>query len=81
MKTGRKIIQDKDMKVLRKGRYKGREFIVGKIGHSEEDILNKERTFSAALKTLSKIRKETDSMLYGKMFSLDKTVYGKRKAR
>ena len=68
------------MRVLNKGIYKGRKFVVGKMSHSEEDILNKERTFSATLKTLSKIRKETDSMLYGKMFSLDKTVYGKRKA-
>ena len=68
------------MKVLKKGRYKGREFIVGKMSHFEEDILNKEKTFNAVIKTLGEIRKESDLMLYGKILSLQKTVYGKRKA-
>lgn len=68
------------MRILHRGIYKGRKYEVGKMVHSEEDILNTEISFGAALKTLNVIRKEAELMLYGKIFSLEKNIYGKRKA-
>ena len=68
------------MRIIQKGIYKGRKFEVGKMVHSEEDILNTEKSFATALKTLNVIRKEAELILYGKDSSLEKNIYGKRKA-
>jgi hypothetical protein len=67
------------MRILQKGTYKGRKFVVGKIVYSEKDILNTEKSFKTALKTLNAIRKNTEFLLYGESSSLEKNIHGKRK--
>ena len=67
------------MRVIQRGTYKGKKFEVGKITYLEKDKLNTERSFNAALKTLNAIRKDAELLLYGKLPSLEKNIYGKRK--
>ncbi|MFH1259960.1 MAG: hypothetical protein ABII74_09185 [Elusimicrobiota bacterium] len=69
------------MKIIKRGIFKGRKFELGKITHSEKDILNKERSFNRALATLYIIRKERERLFKEKsMPFLEKAIYGKRKA-
>jgi hypothetical protein len=68
------------MNILKRGYYKGRKFELGKIVYAEKDILNTEKSFNAALKTLNVIQTEMELMQYGRIQSLDKSTYGKRKA-
>ncbi|MCB4791313.1 MAG: hypothetical protein LHV68_05440 [Elusimicrobia bacterium] len=68
------------MKILRKGKKNGRTFILGKFTHSEEDLLNTEKSFNDALATLNSIRKEAELIQYGKIPEFNRSIYGKRKA-
>ncbi len=67
------------MRILQKGIHKGRRYVVGKMVHSEEDILNTEKSFNTAIKNLNIIRKEREMFFNNKPSSLKKNIYGKRK--
>jgi hypothetical protein len=67
------------MKILQRGTHNGKKYEVGKITYVEKDILNTEKSFNMALKTLGVIRTEAELMLYGKINTLEKNIHGKRK--
>ncbi|OIO73876.1 MAG: hypothetical protein AUJ85_06965 [Elusimicrobia bacterium CG1_02_37_114] len=67
------------MRLLQRGIYKGRKFEMGKMVYAEKDTLNTEKSFKTTLKILNVIRKEAETMLYGKVPPMEKNIYGKRK--